>query len=181
VPSPKSKKRSRKRRNSAAGPRAVASSRRVERAERQAVAASEVRRASRRTGREGERPPGPFGDVPVSEIAILIGAIGLVIGFVQGGGPVLIVGVVIVVLAVVEFTAREHFTGFRSHTTLLAAVPAVAVASLVAVIFGVPRQRGLLLAYAAPVFAVLFWLLRRKFATARQARVAGVGRRGPAA
>jgi len=40
--------------------------------------------------------------------------------------------------------------------------------------FGAPHQRGqreLMLAAAAPVFGVLFWLLRKRFRTARQARV----------
>ncbi len=169
--SPKSKRRTRKRRNPGAAPRAVASSRRVARAERQAEAVREVRRGERSAGREGERPESPFGGLPISEIGILIGTIALVIGFFTGGGPVLIVGIVVLGLAVLEVTAREHFSGYRSHTTLLAALPAAAVESLVVLVFGVPRQRALLLVFVAPVFAVLFWLLRRRFATTRQARV----------
>ena len=43
-------------------------------------------------GREGERPEGPFGGLPISELAILVGLIASVIGFIQGGGPALIVG-----------------------------------------------------------------------------------------
>ena len=39
-------------------------------------------------------------------------------------------------------------------------------------IFGDPKQRILLLAVVVPVFAFLFWMLRRRFMTARQARVA---------
>ena len=39
-------------------------------------------------------------------------------------------------------------------------------------VFGEPKQRALLLVVVVPVFAVLFWLLRRKFLAARQARVA---------
>ena len=39
-------------------------------------------------------------------------------------------------------------------------------------IFGEPKQRALLLLEVVPVFLILFWLLRRKFQTARQARVA---------
>lgn len=176
VAPPKSKRRSRKRRNPAAAPRAVASGRRVERAERQAQAARELRRGARSAGREGERPEGPFGGLPVSEMGILIGTIALVIGFFTGGGPVLIVGIVVLGLAVLEVTAREHFSGYRSHTTLLAALPAVAVESLVVLVFGVPRQRALLIVFVAPVFAVLFWLLRRRFAAARQARVTRLAR-----
>ena len=54
---------------------------------------------------------------------MLIGVIALVIGFLNGGGPVVIVGLVIIGLGVLEVTAREHFTGYRSHSTLLAAIP----------------------------------------------------------
>ena len=174
--SPKSKRRSRKRRNPSAAPRAVPSSRRDERQARQAEAARELKRGERSLGREGERPEGLFGPVPVSELGILIGAIALVIGFFSGGGPALIVGIIVLGLAVLEVTGREHFAGYRSHTTLLAAVPAVAVESLIVAIFGAPRQRALLIVFVVPVFAVLFWLLRRRFATARQARVARLAR-----
>jgi hypothetical protein len=176
VASPKSNRRSRKRRNPGAAPRAVSSTRRAEREARQAEAARDLRRGDRSLGREGERPEGWFGGLPVSELGILIGTIALIIGFFSGGGPVLIVGIVVLGLAVVEVTGREHFSGYRSHTTLLAAVPAVALESLIVAVFGAPRQRALLLVFVVPVFAVLFWLLRRRFAVARQARVARAAR-----
>jgi hypothetical protein len=176
VASPKSKRRSRKRRNPGAAPRAVPSSRRDERQARQAEARREVQRGGRTLGREGERPEGLFGGLPVSELGILIGVIALVIGFISGGGPALIVGIVVLGLAVLEVTGREHFSGYRSHTTLLAAVPAVALESLIVAVFGAPRQRALLIVFVVPVFAVLFWFLRQRFATARQARVARLAR-----
>ena len=65
------------------------------REERRAQTVREVRRGDRRLGREGERPEGPFGPLPVSELAMLIGFIALVIGFLNGGGPVVIVGLVV--------------------------------------------------------------------------------------
>jgi hypothetical protein len=52
----------------------------------------------------------------------------------------------------------------------------VALESLIVAIFGAPRQRALLIVFVVPVFAVLFWFLRRRFATARQARVARLAR-----
>lgn len=176
MPPQKSKRSSRKRRNPSAQPRAVPSTRRELAAERRAETVREVRRGDRRLGREGERPEGPFGGLPVSELAMLIGFIALVIGFLEGGGPVVIVGIAVCALGVVEVTAREHFSGYRSHTILLAAVPVVALESGIVAIFGAPRQRALLLVFVVPVFAVLFWVLRRRFASARQARVARVSR-----
>jgi hypothetical protein len=95
-----------------------------------------------------------------------------VVGFVEGGGTPLIVGLVVCALGVVEVTAREHFSGYRSHAVLLAAIPAIAVEVGIVVLLGEPGQRALLLVAVVPVFAVLFWLLRRKFASARQARIA---------
>lgn len=140
--------------------------------QRQTAAARDLRRGQRQLGREGERPESRFGGLPISELGILAGFVALVIGFVQGGGPALVVGIVVCALGVVEVTAREHFSGYRSHTALLAAIPAVALEAGMVAIFGAPKQRALVLVVAVPVFALLFWLLRRKFLSARQARVA---------
>jgi hypothetical protein len=140
--------------------------------ERQAEAELQRKRSSRQLGREGERPESPFGGLPISELAILLGFIALVFGFINGGGPALVVGLVVCVLGVLEITAREHFSGYRSHTALLAAIPAVAVEAGVVLVFGEPHQRPLLLVVTVPVFGILFWVLRRRFMVARQARVA---------
>lgn len=172
VAQPKSKRQSRKRRNHRPAARAAVSTRRDERAQRREDARRELRRGNRQLGREGDRPEGVFGGLPVSEAAILIGFIGLVIGFIQGGGAVIVVSLIVVGLGVTEVTAREHFSGYRSHTILLALLPAVAIVAAAISIFGAPQQRSLVLLFVAPVFLVLFWLLRRRFMTARQARVA---------
>ncbi len=68
-----------------------------------------------------------------------------------------------------EFTAREHFSGYRSHATLLAAVAVVGLELAVVALVGAPQQRFLLLLVLVPAWAVLFWLLRRRFVSARQA------------
>ena len=177
VASPKSK-RARKRRKPQTAPRAVPSNRRDDRAIRVAEAERERQRAQRRLGREGERPAGPFGGLPVSEVAILLGIIGAGFGFLNGGGPALVVGLVVCALGVCEITAREHFAGYRSHTALLAAIPAVVIEAGVVVIFGEPKQRAFLLVIVVPVFAILFWLLRRQFMIARHARVTRGARGG---
>jgi hypothetical protein len=177
VPSQKSK-RSRKRRKPDTAPRAVPSSRRDERAIRTAEAARQRDRGKRQLGREGARPEGPFGGLPVSEAAILLGIISAVFGFLNGGGAALVVGLVVCALGVCEITGREHFSGYRSHTALLAGIPAVLIEVGVVAIFGEPKQRALLLAIVVPVFAILFWLLRRQFMIARQARVVRSARGG---
>ncbi len=147
-------------------------SRRQQREERERQAARERALANRSLGTYGERPQSIFDPIPVSEIAILAGLIAVVIGLISGGGPALIVGAIVCALGVLEFTAREHFSGYRSHAMLLAAVPAVVVEVLLALFVGVPTRRILLLAPVVPVFAFSFWLLHRAFRAARHARVA---------
>jgi hypothetical protein len=124
-------------------------------------------------GTVGERPPGPFGGLPVSEIAIFVGLVAAVVGFTQGGAnPALIVGLIVLVLGVVEVTAREHFSGFRSHTTLLAGIPAIGVGILVIAIVGSKTTRQMLLFLVILVFGALFYVFKRVFMSARQRRVA---------
>jgi hypothetical protein len=130
------------------------------------------RRRANPLGSYGERPPGPFGGLPVSELAILAGAVALVVGVVRHGGPALVGGLVLCVLGVLEVTAREHFSGFRSHTVMLAAVPAVLAEALITFTVGPPSVKLLLLVPVAAVFAVCAWFLRRRFMVARQARLA---------
>jgi hypothetical protein len=121
----------------------------------------------------GERPAGLFGGMPVSEIMILVGAIGMLVGWLQGGGVALFVGLGVCFLAVLELTAREHFSGYRSHSTLLAGIAAV-VAETVVALLAAPQDRLLLLLAVVPVFAGVFVLVRRRFTIARQARVRAI-------
>jgi hypothetical protein len=172
VATQKSSRRSRKRRSSGTAPRGVPSQRRERRAEREVVAERQERRSRSTLGTYGERPPSPFGGLPVSEIAIFAGAVGLIIGFIRSSAAPLIVGSAVCTLGVVEFTAREHFSGYRSHAALLAALPAVGIEIGLVVAFGQPRNRSLLLLAVVPVYGVVFWFLRKRFRAARQARVA---------
>ena len=140
-----------------------------------------ARRRASPLGAYGERPPSPFGGLPVAEIAIFVGAVALVVGVIRHDGAALIGGVVICLLGVLEVTTREHFSGYRSHTVLLAAIPAVAVEFLIALTVGPPAIRALLLAPVAAVFATCAWFLRKRFLVARQARIAKPAMRVPPA
>ncbi len=168
---PRSRRQTRKVRGGT--PRAVPATRRAERSARARRASTEHAQANRTLGTVGERPPGIFGGVPVSEFAIFAGLVALVIGMIDDGGPALEVGIIVMALGVTEVTAREHLSGFRSHTALLALMPAVIVEAFYALVVGTPSQRILLLAPAIPVFALCYWLLRRHFRVARHARVIG--------
>lgn len=123
-------------------------------------------------GAYGERPPGPFGGLPVSEVAIFAGLIALIVGAVRQAGPALVGGVVLCLVGVSEVTAREHFSGYRSHTVLLAAIPAVVAEFVIVLTVGAAVVRVLLLVPVATVFGVCAWFLRRRFLLARQARLA---------
>ncbi|HET7296792.1 MAG TPA: hypothetical protein VFI66_06590 [Gemmatimonadales bacterium] len=108
----------------------------------------------------------------MSEFAIFAGAVVLIVGVTQHGGPALIGGVVLCLLGVTEVTAREHLSGYRSHTVLLAAIPAVVAEFVIVLTVGTPAVRVLLLVPVAAVFAACAWFLRRRFLVARQARLA---------
>jgi hypothetical protein len=138
------------------------------------VAAERERQVQRETflGTYGERPESPFGGLPISELVILVGAIGTIYGFIAGGPAALAVGIVVVTLGVGEFSAREHFSGYRSHTFMLAAIPAIGVGIAMIALLGGSLTRGPLLVAVVAVFAVCFWLLRKRFRVARQARIA---------
>ncbi len=132
---------------------------------------SQGRRASP-LGAYGERPPSPFGGIPVSEFAIFGGAVALIVGVIRHGGLALVGGVVLCLLGVTEVTAREHLSGYRSHTVLLAAIPAVVAEFVIVLTVGTPAIRVLLLVPVAAVFGACAWFLRRRFLVARQARLA---------
>lgn len=172
-----SKRRARKTRGGrparGGAPRALASTRRDDRVARERRAQSHSRQAGRSLGTVGERPAGIFGGVPVAEVAILAGMVLLVVGMIEHGGSPLEVGIIVMGLGVTEVTAREHFSGFRSHATLLALMPAVVCEAVYALVVGVPNQRILLLVPVIPIFALCFLLLRRHFRVARHARVIG--------
>ena len=112
--------------------------------------------------------------MPVSEVAIFAGLVALVVWLIRGGTATLIVGLVVCTLGVLEVTAREHFSGYRSHTTLLAAAPAIAISIALVAAIGTERSKRapLLMLIAVPIFSILFWFIRKRFLIARQARVA---------
>jgi hypothetical protein len=123
-------------------------------------------------GTYGERPESPFGGLPISELVILVGAIATVFGFVASYPIVLAVGIVACTLGVAEFSSREHFSGYRSHTFMLAAIPAIGSGVALIALVGSTLTRGPLLLVVVAVFVVCFWFLRKRFRLARQGRIA---------
>ena len=89
--------------------------------------------APRRPAR-GERPQAPWHPFPLVELCVLLGLVLLVWGFftadAASGRVLLVCGMVLASLGGLETALREHFTGYRSHALLLAALPAVLTAGV---------------------------------------------------
>jgi hypothetical protein len=88
--------------------------------------------ASRRRVKDGPPPP-PWGSFPLSELTTLVAIVLLVAGFFvmpPQGTVMLVVGLVLGSLAGLERAVREHFSGFRSHTLLIAGAAAVATSAV---------------------------------------------------
>jgi hypothetical protein len=108
------------------------------------------------------RPKAPWHPFPLVEVCVLIGIVCIAVGFFSRdsamGRTVLALGFVLGALGGLDTAAREHWAGFRSHTLVLAAFPAVAVA-VVSALAGVPPVVVPLLLLA--VFLAAFVALRR--------------------
>jgi hypothetical protein len=112
-----------------------------------------------------ERPPPPWGSVPLSELVILIGIVVMVWGFLSGadrGEERVAAGLLLASLGGGELALREHLAGYRSHSALLAGVAAFAVVTAVALALG-PVKVWVLLIAGAAVFAAAFYWMRELF------------------
>ena len=111
-----------------------------------------------------EAPKAPWSPFPLVELCILLGLVLVVWGFVAGGdrrGALLGCGFALVSLAGLELSIREHFSGFRSHSTLLAGAAAVLVDA--PLFFLTDLRQEVLLGVGVVVFAAAFAGLRRAF------------------
>jgi hypothetical protein len=124
--------------------------------------ASRTRTARAKTA---DGPPPPlWGSFPLSELMVLIAIPMLIAGFFVGpprGAYLLGVGLALGSLAGLELALREHFTGYRSHTLLLAGLPAVATLVGLVIATEVPPVACLIAAVA--VMAGFAYLLANAF------------------
>jgi uncharacterized integral membrane protein len=107
---------------------------------------------------------------------VLAGIVVLVIGIVGRDPTALGVGVVLAGLGGLEVSVREHFAGYRSHTTLLAGTVFVLITG------GLFYLAGLILAIClgigAVAFLAAFFALRRAFQRASGGLSFRIGRFG---
>ena len=136
--------------------------RRKKRKAKGAPTAAPKRSSESAGGKTGdERPPAPWGNFPLTQLSVLAGLVLIVIGLIAGDPALLLGGLLLGSLGGLELSIREHFAGYRSHTTLLAAVGAVAVALITWFAIGLPFAVSVGL--AAGAFILLFLVLRQAF------------------
>jgi hypothetical protein len=117
----------------------------------------------RRRTRADERPPAPWGRFPLVELCVLAALVIGVAGFITGGrrgGVMLVTAASLGSLAGLELSVREHFAGYRSHTTVLAGAAAIVV---MAVLFFTRVPHGIMLAVGVAIFGTAVYTLRELF------------------
>ncbi len=116
------------------------------------------------SSRLDERPKAPWDPFPLVELTVLIGLVLFVLGVLDlesaRGKLLLVCGMALGSLGGLDTALREHLAGYRSHSTVLAALPAVLVAGVL-FFTGAP---WIAIVLAAPaLFAGAFYLLRRRY------------------
>ena len=112
-----------------------------------------------------ERPKAPWHPFPLVELCVLVGIVLIVVGAITGldsdrGRVALLCGLVLASLGGLDTALREHFNGYRSHTTLLAGLPGVLVAGA---LFFAEAPWIAVIAAGALMFAFGFVVFRAAF------------------
>jgi hypothetical protein len=112
-----------------------------------------------------ERPKAPWHPFPLVELCVLVGIVLIVVGAIAGldsdrGRVALLCGLVLASLGGLDTALREHFNGYRSHSTLLAGLPAALVAGA---LFFARAPWIAVAASAVVVFLTGFWGFRSAF------------------
>jgi uncharacterized membrane protein len=128
--------------------------------------------APRPRARMADAPKAAWSPFPLTELVVLLAMALIVAGVLTDGprrGALMGCGFALVSLAGIELAAREHFAGYRSHSTLLAGAGAILVAAPLFLWTGIPQI--VIFGLAVAVFALVFARLRRAF----RARSGGLG------
>jgi hypothetical protein len=112
-----------------------------------------------------ERPKAPWHPFPLVELCVLVGIVLIVLGLIVGfdsdrGQLALVCGVLLASLGGLDTAVREHFNGYKSHSSVLAGLPGVIAAA--ALFFA--RAPWIAVAVgAALVFGLALWGFRTAF------------------
>jgi hypothetical protein len=142
------------------------------------AAAATIAGAPRRGGVErpaaptGVPPQGPqplWGPVPVTEVALIVGGIVLVLGTLLGedGAFIIGAGLLMITLSSLELCIREHFSGYRPHVLFLAMMPTIVLQTVVLIVVGRRLDPALQIAGDLIVFVALVFVMRATFKRAR--------------
>lgn len=107
---------------------------------------------------------------------MLGGIVSLAIGALGGNPTAIAVGIALAALGGLEVAVREHFAGYRSHTTLLAG--AVFVLVVAVLLYFANLILAFALAAGAVAFAAAFLVFRRAFQRASGGLSFRIGRWG---
>jgi hypothetical protein len=111
-----------------------------------------------------QRPKAPWHPFPLVELCVLAGIVLLVLGLLSfdsdRGKAMLVSGMLLGSLGGLDTALREHFSGFRSHAMILAALPAVGLA---AILYFAGAPWPAVTAAPALVFAAALPLLLRAY------------------
>lgn len=102
--------------------------------------------------------------MPLTELMILAGMVLILGGFAFGGdrsGRLLVIGFSLVSVAGIELAIREHVSGYRSHSMLLAGAVAIVLDIPLFFLTKVPYE--VLLVLGVVFFGVAFQALRTLF------------------
>lgn len=99
--------------------------------------------------------------MPLAELVIFAGIVSLIYGIVGQQTTAIGIGVALAGLGGMEVAIREHFAGYRSHTTLLAGF--VFVFTVGGIYYGAHEILAVSLAIGAVTFLIAFYLARRAF------------------
>jgi hypothetical protein len=133
----------------------------------QAGGRAQVPRTATYKARREDAPQPPWAPFPLTELCVLLSIVLLGIGFLfadgERRGVLLGGGFILVTLAAGELSVREHFAGYRSHTSLLAGICAV-LAALPFWLMPIPQEIVLvvgIVAFVAGVYGFRRAFMRR--------------------